>query len=80
MVKSANDEQVFRGHVREPDVSDLRYIARDLQLTETRIIGRNWQGRVSPSALVRAMTAMFDLPLRINPAWCADIYLLGRKG
>jgi SAM-dependent methyltransferase len=73
------EQPVFRGHVREPDVSDLRYIARDLQLTKTRIIGRNWQGRISPSTLVRTMTAIFDLPLRINPAWCADLYLLGRK-
>lgn len=73
------EEPVFRGHVREPDVRDLRYIARDLRLTETKTIGRNWQGRVSPSGLVRAMTAIFDLPLRINPAWCADLYLLGRK-
>ena len=73
------EESVFRGHVREPDVRDLRYIARDMGLNETRIIGRNWQGRVSPNGLVRAMTAIFDLPLRINPAWCADLYLMGRK-
>lgn len=73
------DEPVFRGHVREPDVRDLRYIARDLKLSETKIMGRNWQGRVSPSGVVRGLTAIFDLPLRLNPAWCADLYLLGRK-
>lgn len=73
------EEPVFRGHVREPDVRDLRYIARDLKLTEMRVFGRNWQGRVSPSGVVRAMTAIFDLPLRINPGWCADLYLVGRK-
>ncbi|MBZ0135477.1 MAG: class I SAM-dependent methyltransferase [Planctomycetes bacterium] len=73
------EQPVFRGHVREPDVRDLRYIARDLKLKATRVLGRNWQGRVSPRALVRALTAVFDLPLRMNPGWCADLYLLGRK-
>ncbi|MCA8915692.1 MAG: methyltransferase domain-containing protein [Planctomycetes bacterium] len=73
------DEPVFRGHVREPDVRDLRYIARDLKLAEVRIFGRNWQGRMSPNGLVRAMTAVFDLPLRMRAGWCSDIYMLGRK-
>ena len=73
------DEPVFRGHVREPDVRDLRYISDDLKLTGARVMGRNWQGRASPSGLVRALTAVFDLPLRVNPGWCSDLYLLGRK-
>jgi SAM-dependent methyltransferase len=74
------DAPVFRGHVREPDVSDLRYIGRDLKLTDLKIIGRNWQGRFSSNVLVRALAAVFDLPLRICPSLCSDLYLVGRKG
>ncbi|MCB9895819.1 MAG: class I SAM-dependent methyltransferase [Planctomycetes bacterium] len=72
-------EPVFRGHVREPDARDLRYIARDLKLEAVHIFGRNWQGRLSPNGLVRAMTAVFDLPLRLRAGWCSDLYLVGRK-
>lgn len=64
----------FRGHVREPDVDDLRYIARDLRLSKVRIVGRNW--RRSASAVAR----LSDVALRMLPAICADIYLLGTKG
>jgi SAM-dependent methyltransferase len=72
-------QPVFRGHVREPDVRDLKRIAADLQLKQARIFGRNWQGRMSPSALVRACTAIADLPLRLRAGWCSDLYLVGRK-
>ena len=73
------EPEVFRGHVREPDVRDLRYIARDLKLADVRTFGRNWQGRLSGNGLVRALTAIFDLPLRLRAGWCSDLYLLGRK-
>ncbi len=69
----------FRGHVREPDLRDLRYIARDLGLAETRIFGRNWLGRDSHNPLIRALTAVTDMSLRLWPPLCSDIYLLGRK-
>ena len=41
------EEPVFRGHVREADVDDLLYIARDMDLTDVKILGRNWIGYVS---------------------------------
>lgn len=69
----------FRGHVREPDTDDLRYIARDLGLQGVEIIGRNWLGYVARSRLVRAITPLVDVPLRRFPSLCADIYLVGRK-
>jgi SAM-dependent methyltransferase len=69
----------FRGHVREPDVRDLRHIARDLGLREPRILGRNWQGRLSPSALTRFATTLADYPLRLFPSLCSDLYLVGRR-
>jgi SAM-dependent methyltransferase len=73
------DADVFRAHVREPDVDDLRRIGRDMGLVDMRIIGRNWLGRHSPSPAVRAMTTLMDHPLRLRPSLCSDLYLVGRK-
>ena len=47
------EEPEFRGHVREPDVADLRYIARDMGLKDVQIFGGNWQGYGSRSVFVR---------------------------
>lgn len=69
----------FRGHVREPDVRDLMYIARDMGLTEIRFYGRNWLGYMSGSRAIRMATRIFDYPLRFRAQLCADIYLVGRK-
>jgi 2-polyprenyl-3-methyl-5-hydroxy-6-metoxy-1,4-benzoquinol methylase len=71
------DQPVFRGHVREPDVDDLRYIARDLGLIEVKIFGRNWMG--FRHAALRAMMPAVDAVLRLRPSLCANIYLTGRK-
>jgi SAM-dependent methyltransferase len=73
------EQPVFRGHVREPDVRDMQRIAADLKLRDVRVFGRNWQGRASASGLVRAITAIFDLPLRLRAGWCSDLYLVGIK-
>ena len=67
----------FRGHVREPDVADLRYIARDMALRNIRIIGRNWLGYASSSSLIRLFTYGTDFLLRRWPSLCSDIYLIG---
>ncbi|MDQ1357140.1 MAG: hypothetical protein QOJ52_1995 [Acidimicrobiaceae bacterium] len=69
----------FRGHVREPDVADLRYIARDMGLVETTVFGCNWLAYTNRRAWVRAIAPMIDRPLRARPALCSDIYLVGRK-
>jgi SAM-dependent methyltransferase len=73
------ERPVFRGHVREPDVDDLRYLARDLGLPRATVIGRNWMGVQSPRPLVRAATRLGDRLLRLRPQLCSNIYLLGRK-
>lgn len=70
---------VFRGHVREPSVGDLRYIADDLGLGERVILGRNWLGYRARNRVLRFATALFDQPLRLLPSLCSDIYLVGRK-
>jgi SAM-dependent methyltransferase len=69
----------FRGHVREPDVSDLHYIARDMGLRDVRIYGRNWLGYYSPNPVTRFVTKLMDHPLRLLPTLCSDIYVVGRK-
>lgn len=73
------EPEFFRGHVREPDVDDLRYIARDLGLVDVEILGRNWAGRCSPRRAIRAATALADRWLRLRPSLCSDLYLIGRK-
>src|SRR5690606_24685391 len=73
------EQPVFRGHVREPDVADLRYIAADMGLRDVEIFGRNWIGHLSPNPLVRAATFVLDRPLRLAPSLCADLYMIGQK-
>lgn len=72
------DEPVFFGHVREPTVSDLERIARDMGLSSWRVVGRNWLGyRGSRKAQLAAR--VIDAPLRLRPSLCANIYLVGRR-
>lgn len=73
------ESERFRGHVREPDVDDLVHIAADMGLVETSILGRNWLGYHSANAIVRLATSVIDIPLRLVPSLCSDIYLIGRK-
>ena len=71
------EEPVFRAHVREPDVDDLWYIARDMSLKNPQILGRNWLAYDSPFSIVRLLIPMLDGPLRFFPRLCANIYLTG---
>jgi len=66
---------VFRGHVREARVSDLRYIGNDLGLSEPKILGRNWEVVLRLGVIGR----MADAVLSVKPSLCSDIYLIGRK-
>lgn len=73
------EEEKFRGHVREPDVSDLNYIAKDMDLKNIKIFGRNWLGLKSPSELTMKLTKIFGPILNNFPSLCSDIYLVGKK-
>jgi len=73
------DKEVFRGHVREPDVNDLKKIAQDISLYDYQIIGRNWSGYSNERQIVRTLTKTIDNILRRFPSLCSDLYLLGRK-
>ena len=69
----------FRGHVREPDVNDLMYIAKDMGSQMLKVLGRNWLGYYSTNSVIRLATRFMDYPLRVRPQLCSDIYLIGRK-
>lgn len=73
------ETDIFRGHVREPTVSDLLYIARDMGLIDVKIYGRNWAGYLSDKRAARAVTRVIDYPLRLMPSLCSNIYMKGRK-
>jgi SAM-dependent methyltransferase len=73
------EEPEFRGHVREPDVADLRYIALDMGLKDVQILGRNWLGYGSRFGFVRLGTWIADRPLRMFPSLCADLYMTGHS-
>jgi SAM-dependent methyltransferase len=72
------EPQEFRGHVREPDVDDFKYITRSMGLQDTRLYGRNWAGYQSSRAAIRLVTKLCDLPLRLRPSLCSDIYIMGK--
>ncbi len=69
----------FRGHVREPDVDDLKYIARDLGLVDVEILGANWAGHRHSRPFIRTLTRFIDPLLKLRPSLCSDLYLIGRK-
>lgn len=73
------ENKVFRGHVREPDVHDLRKIAQDISLSEYKILGRNWLGHFSPRHIIRTASKIADRTLSLFPSLCSDLYLLGWK-
>lgn len=72
------EPEYFRGHVREPDVDDLHYIARDLGLEQVEILGRNWASLLSPSPWVRRLAAVAGPLIVGRPSLCSDLYLIGR--
>ncbi|MGE0095995.1 MAG: class I SAM-dependent methyltransferase [Alphaproteobacteria bacterium] len=73
------EEKTFRGHVREPDVADLRYMANDLGLQNVSVIGRNWLGYVNSFSAVRSAMPVLDRLLQPFPALCSDLYMVGHK-
>jgi hypothetical protein len=73
------ESEFFRGHVREPDVDDLKYIGRDMELTNIKIHGANWLGYYSRFKFARIGTYIMDRPLRLLPTLCSDIYMTGLK-
>ena len=78
-MKDWYEEPVFRGHVREPDVGDLRYIANDLGARRVEIVGKNWLGYRHPSKFVRTITPFIDPFMQFKPSLCSDLNLFATK-
>jgi hypothetical protein len=78
-MRSWYETDPFRGHVREPVVADLEYIAGDMGLANVEIRGRNFMGYRSPRPWVRIATRPTDRFMRVRPSLCADIYLVAQK-
>jgi 2-polyprenyl-3-methyl-5-hydroxy-6-metoxy-1,4-benzoquinol methylase len=78
-LKDWYEAEVFRGHVREPDVRDLAYIAADMNLKNISIYGRNWIGYGSRYRFARIGTKFFGGILQTFPSLCSDIYVTGNK-
>ena len=78
-------DPVFRGHVREPVVRDLRQLMEWNGFEVTATYGRNFIGRASealaflPVAIVEAAATGSDRLLRLFPSLCSDIHVVGRK-
>ena len=73
------EQEVFRGHVREPSVQDLNYISRDLKLRNVRVMGRNWLGLESRRPFVKQAAVLTDRLLQLMPSLCSNLYLIGQK-
>ena len=71
------EEPVFRGHVREADISDLRYIAQDMHMVNVRIVGCNW--RIYAKSPKVQIAALLDRVLKPFPSLCTDIYMFAQR-
>lgn len=74
-MKDWYEPEIFRAHVREPNISDLRYICRDLDMNILKISGRNWLGGASYPTLRK----IADPLLRLRPSLCSNLYLVAGK-
>jgi len=69
----------FRGHVREPNIADLIFFTKYMNLKIVKIYGRNWQGLSSNNKFVRIISTILDKFLRLFPSLCSDIYIVAKK-
>jgi 2-polyprenyl-3-methyl-5-hydroxy-6-metoxy-1,4-benzoquinol methylase len=71
------EAQEFRGHVREPVVSDLRYLARDLGIADAQILGRNWIWK--RSGITKSALEWVGWAIQLWPPLCAELFLIGHR-
>ena len=70
-----NGDPNWFGHVREPTVNDLVWIARTAGFRVLKVLGRNFIAKQNFSIMGR----VGDAPLRLFPGLCSDIYVLANK-
>ncbi|MEQ1861143.1 MAG: class I SAM-dependent methyltransferase [Chthoniobacteraceae bacterium] len=80
-----HDAPVFRGHVREPIVRDLRQLCEWNGFRVTTTLGRNFIGRDShalawiPQRLRHGLVVATQSVLRFFPTLCSDIHVVAQK-
>jgi SAM-dependent methyltransferase len=78
-------DPVFRGHVREPVIRDLRQLMEWNSLQVVGTHGRNFIGQRStvltglPKPLMSLIARVSQTLLRFFPSLCSDIHVIGRK-
>jgi len=78
-------DPVFRGHVREPIIADLKQIMEWNDFEVVNVCGRNYLGQQSKALgflsapLLKRTVATLDWMLRLRPTLCSDIHVVGRK-
>jgi SAM-dependent methyltransferase len=78
-------DPIYRGHVREPIISDLHQMMEWNQIKVMGTYGRNFIGRKSkalaslPGPLVNAVAVASENLLRFFPSLCSDIHVVGQK-
>jgi SAM-dependent methyltransferase len=84
----ADGDPIFRGHVRELTVRELRLLMEWNQIAPVSVEGRNfigleapWLDLVSPASrlLYRVAARIADPLMRAFPQFCSDIHIVGRK-
>jgi SAM-dependent methyltransferase len=79
------EEPVFRGHVREPILSDLKIMCERNDLEVIASYGRNFIGRDSlvlnwiPRPIRHGIAVYAQVILQYFPTLCSDLHVVGRK-
>lgn len=59
--------------------SEVQALGRYLNLSDVRLLGRNWSLYQSRKELPQAALMLADNALRASPGLCNDIYMIGKK-
>lgn len=73
------DASNYTGHIREYSVSDLKTLARKLELSSFRIYGKNWYGTLYNKLGENHLSTFFDWNLQRFPNLCGSLFLEYQK-
>jgi SAM-dependent methyltransferase len=68
----------FHGHVREPTLPELRWMAQAVGLEVEAVYGRSFAG-LSQGGLAGLAARVLELPLRALPQLASDLYLVAQR-
>ena len=73
------ESELFRGHVREPSVRDMREIAKRMNGSDITIYGRNFIGLHHHNMSVRIFSSIGAKLLNLRPSLCSDLYVFWKS-